>query len=341
AQQSLALCYEQLGNPDLALQTYKEALKLNPASVAARVGLVRVYNAAGRIDEALHECRQLTALPTAPAEAELMRVRLLLSRNLRQPAKNRNWGEVQTALEKARKVLPKAADIPVLQAEIWLLDDAKNKDKAALMLKDVREKNPQSARLWAAEATLLAREKLEDGLKLLEQAAAQPKPDERPLITLTSMQLTSLLPMEQARAKLADLERSSAAEPQRSRFAEQLIRGYARVGDDAAVARLLEGLAGEQPHNLAVRMALFDLATKDKNEKRQRLWLDQIHEIEGDQGILWRMAEAIVIVNRARPQDDATAVITDSFPTARKLLEEVEKKRPSWYMVHALQAEML
>ena len=76
----LGQCYDQLGNPDQALTAYRQALKLEPASVPARRAVAGALLALGRSDEALAEYRQLLSFGKRPLDSRLLVARLLIAR---------------------------------------------------------------------------------------------------------------------------------------------------------------------------------------------------------------------------------------------------------------------
>src|SRR5262249_53234589 len=66
---ALGHCYARLGKSERSLAAYRRATSLDPSSAAARAGLGTALAAAGRLDEAIAECRQAVALPAAPSFA--------------------------------------------------------------------------------------------------------------------------------------------------------------------------------------------------------------------------------------------------------------------------------
>ena len=64
----LARCYEKLGQNKQCLAAYRRAATLDVLSVDARMGLAYTLSRIGRIDEALTNYRQLTAVPGVALE---------------------------------------------------------------------------------------------------------------------------------------------------------------------------------------------------------------------------------------------------------------------------------
>jgi len=91
----LARCYEKLGQNEQCLAAYRRAATLDVLSVDARMDLAYTLFRLGRFDEALTNYRQLTAVPGVALEI----ARLMVLRNLDFPEDERNWGEVDQALD--------------------------------------------------------------------------------------------------------------------------------------------------------------------------------------------------------------------------------------------------
>ena len=102
----LGQCYEQLGNPDQALSMYQQALKAEPASIAARRAVAAALLSLGRSDEALAEYRQLLRFGRRPLDSRILVARLLIARTLRLPAETkRDWTEAKAELALATQEL--------------------------------------------------------------------------------------------------------------------------------------------------------------------------------------------------------------------------------------------
>src|SRR5262249_27033653 len=83
----LAQCFEQLDDPAARLSALGRIITRDPGSISARGGMAGALAAAGRVDEALEQYRQLMALPGAPATGWTEMARLMIVRELqRQPA---------------------------------------------------------------------------------------------------------------------------------------------------------------------------------------------------------------------------------------------------------------
>ena len=96
----LALCYEQLGDSDAQLAAFREAARIDPLYVPARMGVASTLSSLGRVSEAMEEYRQIGRLEGMAAKADFQVARLLVLRNLRLNGADRDWKEVEAILNR-------------------------------------------------------------------------------------------------------------------------------------------------------------------------------------------------------------------------------------------------
>src|SRR5262249_24423417 len=149
----LGQCYEQLGNPDLALAAYRLASAADPLWVPARAGVASASLTLGKFDAALDEHRVIQG---SVPRSRLAVARLLILRNLSLPAGDRDWAEVNAALDEAGKALPDAVEVPILRAEV--LVGRQKLPEARQLLDDVPEPLRTHAEYWVAGAALAERQ---------------------------------------------------------------------------------------------------------------------------------------------------------------------------------------
>jgi tetratricopeptide (TPR) repeat protein len=144
----LGKCWENLGNPDLALAAYTEALAEDKKWAPARLGVAAAYLSLGNLDKALSEYHQVATVE----EGRLAEVRLLILRNLRASAANRDWPAVEEKLQALDRSLLHSFDVALLRAEVLVgqerLEDARKYLEAAPILDTVA----QSVATWSFAA---------------------------------------------------------------------------------------------------------------------------------------------------------------------------------------------
>ena len=144
----LGQCYERLGSPDQQLAAYRRAKTADPLWAPASAGVAASLLAAGRLEEALDEYRELTRLDNAPVGGLVRLAQLEIVRNLRLRKPDRDWSDAERLLKAAEGSLPGSVQVPVLRAEI-LVGQARPAE-AERLLEEVRTKMPQTIELRTA-----------------------------------------------------------------------------------------------------------------------------------------------------------------------------------------------
>jgi Tfp pilus assembly protein PilF len=364
----LGHCYEQLSNPDQVLIAYQRALKLQPASLAARRAVAGALLTLGRSEEALAEYRQIQRFARRPADSRMMVARLLIDRIVRQPAdQKRDWTEVKSELTLAAKELSTLAnngpeaeatrqlrdDLTLLQADVLLLEDPKQIDKVRSQLRQEVKAHPERVEFWLALANLDGREnKPAAALQTLAEAekTLPAGPDDRTAtarraqLRLARFTYLARRPEPEASAALAQEEKGVAdwADEVRLRLMDGLAGAYARMGATADAERLWQLVGRERPGDLPLRLRLLDRALAAGKDDEVRAMLSEIRSIEGELGTYWRFGEACRLVVRARAEskDKLTDTAREWLHDARGYLDDAAQRRPSWHRVPALQGEI-
>jgi tetratricopeptide (TPR) repeat protein len=332
-QRYLGQCYEQLDDPDRELTAYRRAITLDPSAMLAHFRLASALLALGRTDEAVGEFRRLQGLPHAPAAGWALQARALLLHNLGLPPDRRDWEGVTLALDRAAQATPDAAEVPVLRAEALA---AQGKvDAARGVLEKARDARPEQVELWQALALLAQRAgKPDAAAKLLDEAGQ--RLGDRPGLRLARAAYWAGRGGPEARAAVADLEKDldRYSDVEQDRLLGGLAVAHYRVGDVPAAERLWGRLAERRPNDLRTRLLLFDLAVQTGREDALPGLVGDLRRVEGDDGALWRYAEATCLLLRAKRGD------RPALDEARRRSAEVAERRPSWSRAPLLQATL-
>src|SRR5262249_4935267 len=124
---------------------------------------------------------------------------------------------------------------------------------------------------------------------------------------------------------LADgLDRYSSAD--QAKLLRGLAEAHQSLGNPAEAKQLWNQLARHPQHrqDARVRLLLLDQAMQSNDEAGVRDALEQIHKIEGDQGTLWRYADAVQRIWLKKRGKSA------NLDETHALLEQVLKARPDW-----------
>jgi Flp pilus assembly protein TadD len=321
----LARCWMALGDLDRALAASRRAVEADPGSTPARMGMAGTLLALGRDDEALAAFR--TVRPPTP-EALAAVARLLLATNLRRPAAQRDWAEFRRALDDARRAAADPADLATLQARMETAQG--QRDRALATLRRAVADKPDRVDVWVTLALLSEQDgKPGGGLPVVEEAASQLGDGVE--ARLVRVGYWAGRGTEEARAPLAALAGELDAldgEP-RARLAAALADAFARIGAPKEAAACWKIVAEAQPGELAPAyrwfQALLAAGPGDDRGVAIRQILDRLRAIEGDDGTLWRLAEATYLAAGTAEHDRDRRLAQ-----ARSRLAEVLRRRPQW-----------
>jgi predicted Zn-dependent protease len=353
AQVELACCWDRLGYDDQKLAAYLRAAAGAPSLVAARLGLGVLLLEGGLLDDAVSHLQALVRLPDAPAQGWLLLARARARQNLYLPATQRDWTDVERALERAAQSpkrqqgdrlhplssfspassLRHPAGLAVVRAEVLAARD----DLAAAreVLVEARRRWPDQLAVYQALAEL--------ALRRGDAAAADAA------LTQAGRRLGDTIDWWLARlelaerrgdvdlaVRLADLENALGRFPAdaQERLLRRLARFQARLGNAAAVERLCDRLLRRQPGDLRVHLLRLDAAVAAGEDEVIARALAALRRAEGRAGTTWRCASAGWHIARACRGDRT------GLAEARRLLAEVTRRRPAWARAALLQAQL-
>ncbi len=293
-------CYGQVGNRDLQIESYRRALKMDPFYIPAKVGLTEALLAAGNVDDAIKEYRELGKLGRLTTAGLIPMARMFILQNLRQASSDRNWAPAEQVLEQAEKANPDAVQIPILRAEI-LVAQNRQADAEALLRKAL-EKAPKQIELWTGLVSLAARQKdwtkAEQLLEELRKAAGD-------VVEYRLTQAQYLVRRDGQKAaddvrKLAeDIGRFSDA--QRLQLWGGLLDIAIRVNDTQLAKRLCQQIAEKEPNNPQIRYLLFEQALQARDDAGMEQALKEIEQVAG-QGAYWLYGQAVRLTLQAKDQ---------------------------------------
>jgi tetratricopeptide (TPR) repeat protein len=128
------------------------------------------------------------------------------------------------------------------------------------------------------------------------------------------------------------LDRFAPAE--RRKLLDGLAAACLQAGLPAEAERLWRRLAGERPNDLRARIALFDLAIQANDLAKVEAVLQEIRQIEGDDGVIWRYGRVASLLVRAQGGDRS------GLDEARRLLASVAARRSEWSRVPLCEARL-
>jgi tetratricopeptide (TPR) repeat protein len=351
---ALGQSYERMGDLDRAHRTFTRVIARYPDFIPGRLGLAWCLAAMGRLPDALDQYQQLLRLPRAPIAGWLEVARLKLLRNLERPEAERNWDEVSRALSVASEIQPPPPLVALLRAELFAAQ--RQFDAAKKLLVDLHP-DPKSrpAVIWAGLATLEDR-KCQDAATQLERKGDSSSADklrnqgrssvlafldeavqfagDHVDLRLARARTCANLPSAEIRSQLLkwsdDVDRFNIDD--RVRLWRGLASASLQADDAPGAIRLWERIANQLPGDVASRLVLFDLAAQAGNADSMLKWQRQLHDIESNDGVLWRYARARFLVEEARRGKK------EGLEEARSQIGSVAAKRPDWPRVALCEA---
>ena len=328
----LGKCYEQLGNADLQLASFRRAINVDPTWMQARAGLAAALLSMGRIDQSLEELRQLLALGSAPAAAWTQLAQLMILRNLRRTPSERDWQGVAESLDQAARATPDSVHVPILRAEVLVAQGQLEAAEESLVA--AHDAQPEAVELWVALAALAQRaQDWERAAELLDETEKR-LGDSAELRLARATYLVRHLG-EDASAPLIRLATNTEDFPddEQQRLYRRLASLSLQLGDFEQAERLCRLVAEEELNDLRIRLLLFDLALRSGNDESLQGLLQDVRRIEGS-GPLWRYGEATRLIMLAQRGEG------DGLDKARAHLTEARVARPAWSRIPLLASKI-
>jgi tetratricopeptide (TPR) repeat protein len=246
---------------------------------------------------------------------------------MKQLLKTGQLNDVEVARALAEAGLAKApyAELQLISAEYLVA--LQKFDEARELLLEAQKKDPKNLDFTVALAMLAARQgKIDDARRLLD--AADRAFGDKAELRLARMQFLSTFDSTGAAKALALL--SDGVDKFSSSDQAKLLLGLAEahqaLGNATEAKQYWNQLAQHPRHrqDARVRLLLLNQAMQSKDDAGVRDALEQIHKIEGEQGTLWRYADAVRHIWLKKQGKDS------NLDEARVLLDQVLKSRPDW-----------
>ena len=285
----------------------------------------------GKLGEAIDEYRRV--FDRAPAVGIAL-ARLLILHNLRRPAAQRDWAEVEQVLQQTARSMPNSTPVTIWQAEALVAQGQPGAPGSC-------SKQPGTHIRTGSNSGLPCRNWPIDTRRPRLPWPSCKKPRTAWAIVSRCSSLgpsTGRLVAARSSRELALLERdiASRTEGDQEPLLRVLAGAYLRIGDAGSADRILSRLVERNPGDLGLRFTQFEQALRAGDDAAMGQILNQIRVIEDDpqtsdrtEGTLWRCGRARYLLwlsrNRARGTIEPNVI-----EEIRLLLAEVEEQRPSW-----------
>ncbi|MBI2804433.1 MAG: tetratricopeptide repeat protein [Planctomycetes bacterium] len=324
----LGLAYRQLGDREQELEAFQRAAAAEPGWAPAGIGLGEALLSAGRVEDASQTLEPLQVARDLPNGYWSVLARCRLNQQMRLPAAKRAWEPVEAALQRTD-----ATSVAAILVRADYLSARGDFKAAEALLGKAASTDANEILFPCALADLAARQnQLAAAEALLEKTAMQKQFADRLEWRLALARLWSQRNGASDRAKLTGLARrlpANASAETRARLWRELADLWTALGEPGRAEELTAAVASALPLNLPSRVALFERALQKDQVGIARARLGEIRAIEGEQGGLWRWAEAALLVHQARGRISQLA-------QARKQLQTLPAKSKNWPRVALL-----
>ncbi|MCE5302575.1 MAG: tetratricopeptide repeat protein [Planctomycetaceae bacterium] len=333
-------CYGQAGNRDRQLQAYRRALNIDPFFGPARIGVTDVLMSTGNVDEAVHEYDQLAKAGRLKIGALIPMARMLILQNIRKPASQRNWQNVEAVLDRATKMLPssEAGKIAILRADMLTAQD--HLAEAEAVLEEARKKQPDQIEIWVSLTLLYERQENWQKAETLLADAEKTFGDTVPL-RLAKAQYIVRRYGQKTDGRLRKLSENTShfTSDERMQLQNGLLNS-AMQADDATFAKdICRVIAKNEPDNVQIRYILFEQSLRSKDLKGMEESLAEIERVAGH-GYFWNYGQAVRLSMEAerRKENPPLQETAEMLNQAMKYLSEARELRPTWARVPLLMA---
>jgi tetratricopeptide (TPR) repeat protein len=326
----LAACHQKLGNPDGQLSAYRRAMSGEKDSLAARLGEAAALLEVGQVAAALGRYEELAK--DSPA-ARLTALRLTVQRVLRLPVDQRDWATIEAKWNAVPESAKAGVEGRLVRGELLL---AQGKlDEAEAMLRAAQVDHPKALEVRLAQAEVERRRKDDKKVLALLADAERDLGDSvglrlaRARYAADTLRKESAGQLEKLTAPSKDFTRSDEV-----RLLDGVLQLCMQVEAREQAERLSARLVELQPGDVSTRFARCRLALDGTDAEEAGRRLSDLKQAEGEEGALWRWAEAARMLQFAAPDDNKWV------PEARSRLAEARKRRPSWAAVPLLEARI-
>lgn len=304
-----------------AAVSYERALEVLPSSNSTRVLASKAWAASGRLEKALVLADQAASRTDASEQSLVTLAKLHLQRELLTPPSQRDWTQFRRVLASIDDVLPDSWELPFIRVKYFLATNPRAAVSRSLELLLAGEQaHADNERFWAQAVLAYQMLGLEsEANRALEQLDSLTNSSPLALMVRAEM----LAGRNQYDAAERTLRSISWENPDDHRLiTDAIIRILIGKGDTKQLESFLTSEFQKNPHDTNVLGQLAESAARQSDSDKLKKWVNQLREIEGDKGSLWRFFEA----RRLLMRNDTTS----SLETIWTLQEQVDQLRPWW-----------
>ncbi len=338
----LAQCYEKLGQPDMELAVYRQALLRDPNLVAARIGEARALTALGRQSLAIESLLDLEAQPGRRQSARGAGH----SQSIAATADQRAIGQAgrRSGLERSRKLARTVHRGPHDQRRAKVGGDRRIAGRArpgrrrARHLAGGAKAHPKDMGVWQSIWNLLQSRETPENLQKYLDVSFKQIGDFVPWRTAQGnlwLQTDGKLTPEHVATLEKNLDQFSP--DQRNLFWSDMGSIYYRLRDYPNARRCWMKIAEASPEDLRAQQTLFDLAVEFNQADDMQASAETLRQMLGTNSSVYKYVLATQIMWSVRNDKHLEGATLDR---ARRLVSEARMVRSEWYDLARLNAEI-
>ncbi len=327
----LGLCYERLGQYELALNQYNLVLQNYPENGPAAAGRQRMYLRRGTPDDT----------PTTPGKQPW---RMVLSEELRKPRDERDSAVINEAVKEAEEAGDlQGIQLQLLKAQLKLVQE--DFDGARNLLREANRMDPDNVevfRLLVQTTRFDPDQGPEKALAMLGKVTD--KFGDLPLLRLDKADLCIALNGDQLSEQLSELAEAPDdwSNDDKATLWNALASRYLNLGMLDQARLCWNRVTEVHPNDLPTRLTLFNLALETNDDEGIEAAQSKILEIVKDkQDSTWLYTEArrllSLVVRGQLPPGTTTAEATARI---RELVNRAMDQRPDWASLNQVQAQL-
>ena len=324
----LAEAHRELHNPQEEIDAYRRILEFNPDSKEARMGLSAALASRGQFQGALAYSRLSL---DADTQQHLQIVRLLIQQNFQLPKQDRDWDQVEQALRTAEEKDPASPRIPVVRSRVLELKGQPKQARESLE-RMIQLQPEQMFYRTSLARLLLRRGDIAEAETVLDEAEELQVSDVDLLLTRVDW-LSSLPATAAVRGELLELEKRLDALPEQDRISvlQRLAEFWTDRGEFATALEFERRVISLKPQNLAHHVVAFESALKAGNTDVTKALLEEIKNIQGENGAYWNACQALLKIHEAQVANDPSLL-----SAADPWIQRVERVEPNWSLLSVI-----
>lgn len=361
----LGECHMRTGNYDRAQDAFSRVISLNPRAGLAYLSLAEARRRMGQVTQAIAAYEDLIKQNLAPSYVLGEYARLVFLKNRDLPAPD--WAEVERAVRLAEQQPTLPAQVLLLRVELFRQQNRLGEAKdylARLVVPPARVFFPAPRLEQVVQALVQQQEKVPPIFYLARAGVAtlEGKFDEAgdwldrcekeysdpSYVRLARIGLCRALhenktrgdqPMAVAGLKAVEGGLGKYKPEERHQILSALAECYRGLRDTPEETRLWTAIAKEWPDDLQSRIILFDLAYAANDGPRMEALEQQLEDVEGKNGSLWRYAKVRRWLKTAAAEKDR-AKQDDAIAKAREMLTALTARRAAWGRIPVAEAQL-